>query len=153
MKEQERGRWRVGLKQPPASEFEESVLADEREASALGVSGVPAFVADRMAALSGVQSAGNLKRLVAHVRAGLVRREGATRRLGRLRCNASTVCYLTGQHLKSRAAKESRLFTRVADLLSVDVKPGEEECQHGEDEQARDGNPGGRRLGEHGEGA
>jgi predicted DsbA family dithiol-disulfide isomerase len=51
-------------------EFEESVLADEREASALGVSGVPAFVADRMAALSGVQSVGNLKRLVEYVRAG-----------------------------------------------------------------------------------
>ena len=50
-------------------EFEESVLADEREAGALGVGGVPAFVADGMAALSGVQSVGNLKRLVEHVRA------------------------------------------------------------------------------------
>jgi len=50
-------------------EFEEGVLADEREAEALGVSGVPAFVANRMAALSGVQSVENLKRLVEHVRA------------------------------------------------------------------------------------
>jgi predicted DsbA family dithiol-disulfide isomerase len=52
-----------------AHEFEESVLADEREALALGVSGVPAFVANRMAALSGVQSVENLKRLVEHARA------------------------------------------------------------------------------------
>lgn len=43
------------------------------------------------------------------------------------------------------------LFTRVADLLSADVKAGEDERQRGEDEQAGDGNPGGRRLGEHGE--
>jgi predicted DsbA family dithiol-disulfide isomerase len=50
-------------------EFAESVFADEREAEALGVSGVPAFVANRMAALSGVQSMENLKRLIAHVRA------------------------------------------------------------------------------------
>lgn len=50
-------------------EFEESVLADEREAEALGIGGVPAFVADRVAALSGVQSVDNLKMLVEHVRA------------------------------------------------------------------------------------
>lgn len=50
-------------------EFEEGVLADEREAEALGVGGVPAFVANRMAALSGVQSVGNLLRLVEHARA------------------------------------------------------------------------------------
>jgi predicted DsbA family dithiol-disulfide isomerase len=50
-------------------EFAESVLSDEREAEALGVGGVPAFVAGRMAALSGVQSVGSLKRLVEHVRA------------------------------------------------------------------------------------
>ena len=49
-------------------EFEPGVLADEREAEALGVSGVPAFVADRRAALAGVQPAGNLRRLVAHAR-------------------------------------------------------------------------------------
>lgn len=54
-----------------------------------------------------------------------------------------------GRHPKSRAVKESRLFTRVADLLSADVKAGEDECQRGEDEQAGDGNPSGRRLGEH----
>ena len=51
-----------------AREFEPGVLADEREAEALGVSGVPAFVADRRAALAGVQPAGNLRRLVAHAR-------------------------------------------------------------------------------------
>jgi predicted DsbA family dithiol-disulfide isomerase len=50
-------------------EFVEGVLADEREAEALGVSGVPAFVVNRMAALSGVQNVGNFKRLVEHVRA------------------------------------------------------------------------------------
>ena len=49
--------------------FEPAVLADEREAEALGVSGVPAFVADRKAALSGVQTTENLSRLVAHARA------------------------------------------------------------------------------------
>ena len=36
---------------------------------ALGVSGVPAFVANRMTTLNGVQSVVNLKRLVDHVRA------------------------------------------------------------------------------------
>jgi predicted DsbA family dithiol-disulfide isomerase len=51
-----------------AHEFEKSVLEDEREAEALGVSGVPAFVANRRAALSGVQPVVNLKRLVEHVR-------------------------------------------------------------------------------------
>lgn len=45
------------------------MLADEREAEALGVSGVPAFVANRMATLSGVQSMGKFKRLVKHIRA------------------------------------------------------------------------------------
>ncbi len=49
-------------------EFEKSVLEDEREAEALGVRGVPAFVAggraDRRAALSGVQPVENLKKLV-----------------------------------------------------------------------------------------
>lgn len=49
--------------------FEPAVLADEREAEGLGVSGVPAFVADRKAALSGVQSVESLRRLVAHARA------------------------------------------------------------------------------------
>jgi len=45
-------------------EFEESVLADEREAANLGVSGVPAFLANRKAALSGVQPLENLKKLI-----------------------------------------------------------------------------------------
>jgi predicted DsbA family dithiol-disulfide isomerase len=42
-------------------EFEAQVLADEREAAALGVSAVPAFVANRRAALSGVQSVAALQ--------------------------------------------------------------------------------------------
>ena len=45
-------------------EFEKSVLEDEREAEALGVRGVPAFIANRQAALSGVQPVENLKKLV-----------------------------------------------------------------------------------------
>jgi predicted DsbA family dithiol-disulfide isomerase len=45
-------------------EYLESVLADEREARKLGISGVPAFVANRKAALSGVQSVENLKKLI-----------------------------------------------------------------------------------------
>jgi predicted DsbA family dithiol-disulfide isomerase len=49
-------------------EFEPSVLADERDAQAFGIQGVPAFVADRRAMLSGVQPAENLRRLVAHAR-------------------------------------------------------------------------------------
>ncbi len=49
-------------------EYENSVLEDEREAEMLGVSGVPAFVADRRAALSGVQPVENLRRMVEHVR-------------------------------------------------------------------------------------
>lgn len=49
-------------------EFEKSVLDDERAAQALGVSAVPAFIADRKAALSGVQPVENLKKLVEHVR-------------------------------------------------------------------------------------
>ena len=46
----------------------ESVLADEREARKLGISGVPAFVANREAALSGVQSVENLKKLIERAR-------------------------------------------------------------------------------------
>jgi predicted DsbA family dithiol-disulfide isomerase len=45
------------------------VLADEHEAQMLGVRGVPAFVANRRAALSGVQSVAALKALVDRVRA------------------------------------------------------------------------------------
>jgi predicted DsbA family dithiol-disulfide isomerase len=50
-------------------EFEASVLADEREAAELGMSGVPAFVADRRLALSGVQSLAGLQELVSRARA------------------------------------------------------------------------------------
>lgn len=53
-----------------AREFEKSVLEDEREAEAAGVGGVPAFVANGRAALSGVQTVANLKMLVGHARAG-----------------------------------------------------------------------------------
>ena len=49
-------------------QFEKSVLDDELEAQALGVSGVPAFIADRKAALTGVQPVENLKQLVDYVR-------------------------------------------------------------------------------------
>jgi len=49
-------------------EYLESVLADEREARKLGISGVPAFVANRKAALSGVQSVENLKKLIERAR-------------------------------------------------------------------------------------
>jgi predicted DsbA family dithiol-disulfide isomerase len=49
-------------------EFEKTVLEDEQEAEALGVSGVPAFIANRRAALSGVQPVENLRKMVAQVR-------------------------------------------------------------------------------------
>lgn len=45
-------------------EFENSVIADEQEAETLGLSGVPAFVANRKFVLSGVQPLENLKMLV-----------------------------------------------------------------------------------------
>ncbi len=48
--------------------FEPGVLADEREAAELGVSGVPAFIADRRFALSGVQSLARLRELVRRAR-------------------------------------------------------------------------------------
>ena len=51
-----------------AREFEKNVLADEREAEMLGLTSVPAFVASRKAALSGVQPLENLKRLVERAR-------------------------------------------------------------------------------------
>jgi predicted DsbA family dithiol-disulfide isomerase len=50
-------------------EFLESVLADEYDAGSLGVRGVPAFIANRKAALSGVQPIENLKKLVESMRA------------------------------------------------------------------------------------
>jgi predicted DsbA family dithiol-disulfide isomerase len=49
-------------------EFAAGVLADEREAARLGVSGVPAFIANRKAALSGVQPWENLRKLIESVR-------------------------------------------------------------------------------------
>ena len=46
----------------------ENVLADEREAKKLGLSGVPAFIANRKIALSGVQPLESLQKLVEHAR-------------------------------------------------------------------------------------
>ena len=45
-------------------EFLDNVVEDEYEAEMLGVNGVPAFVADQKAALSGVQPVESLKRLI-----------------------------------------------------------------------------------------
>jgi len=50
-------------------EFEAGVLADEREAEELGLGGVPAFVADKRLALSGVQPTEGLRDLVDRARA------------------------------------------------------------------------------------
>ena len=56
------------LRQALASrELESGVLDDERQAQALGITGVPAFIADRRAALSGVQTVEMLRRLVEYV--------------------------------------------------------------------------------------
>jgi predicted DsbA family dithiol-disulfide isomerase len=49
-------------------EFEPSVLEDERLAAELGLSGVPAFVANRRVATTGVQPVEHLRQLVEHVR-------------------------------------------------------------------------------------
>lgn len=49
-------------------EFEKSVLEDERGAARLGVRGVPAFIANRRATLSGVRPVEHLKQLVELVR-------------------------------------------------------------------------------------
>ena len=49
-------------------EFEKSVIADEQAAEQLGISGVPAFVANRKFAASGVQPLENLKMLVKRAR-------------------------------------------------------------------------------------
>ena len=46
----------------------ENVLADEREAKKVGLRGVPAFIANRKIALSGVQSLESLQRFVEHAR-------------------------------------------------------------------------------------
>ena len=59
----------VGLREALESrEFEASVLNDEREAAEWRVSGVPAFVADRRMARSGVQSVEALQQLVGRAR-------------------------------------------------------------------------------------
>ena len=50
------------------NEFLESVLADEKDAAEMGISGVPAFVANRQRALSGVQPFENLKQLIESVK-------------------------------------------------------------------------------------
>lgn len=50
-------------------EFEGVVLADERDAERLGVTGVPAFIADRRAMLFGVQPVAALQEMVARVSA------------------------------------------------------------------------------------
>jgi predicted DsbA family dithiol-disulfide isomerase len=47
----------------------ENVLADEEEAKKLGLRGVPAFIANRKIALSGVQSLESLQKFVEHARA------------------------------------------------------------------------------------
>ena len=49
-------------------EFEAAVLADERDAEQLGVTGVPAFVAARRAIVFGVQPVAALRELVRRVR-------------------------------------------------------------------------------------
>jgi len=49
-------------------EFEPEVLADERDAELLGVTGVPAFVASRRAMLTGVQPAAALREMIERVR-------------------------------------------------------------------------------------
>jgi predicted DsbA family dithiol-disulfide isomerase len=49
-------------------EFEKAVIADEEDAGALGLTGVPAFVADRKAALTGVRPVESLRQLIDHVR-------------------------------------------------------------------------------------
>ena len=46
----------------------DNVLADEREAKKLGLRGVPAFIANRKIALSGVQSLESLQKFVEHAR-------------------------------------------------------------------------------------
>ena len=48
-------------------DFEELVLAEEREAGELGVRAVPAFIANRRAAVSGVQSVMALQALIDRV--------------------------------------------------------------------------------------
>ena len=51
-----------------AREFEESVLEDESAGARLGVTGVPAFIANRRATLAGVRPVEHLKQLIEQVR-------------------------------------------------------------------------------------
>ena len=46
----------------------ENVLANEQESKKLGLRGVPAFIANRKIALSGVQSLDSLQKFVEHAR-------------------------------------------------------------------------------------
>ena len=48
--------------------FEPGVIDDQRDAQAMGLGGVPAFVADRRAAMTGVQPVESLRELVRHAR-------------------------------------------------------------------------------------
>jgi len=48
--------------------FEPAVLQDERDAHDMGLSGVPAFVADRRVATTGVHPVEHLRQLIEHVR-------------------------------------------------------------------------------------
>ena len=59
-----------------SGDFTESVLTDEKEAQLLGVTGVPAFIAERNAARTGVQPVENLKQLVEYVRAPMPQPKG-----------------------------------------------------------------------------
>jgi predicted DsbA family dithiol-disulfide isomerase len=49
-------------------DYEAGFLADEREADAMQIRGVPAFVAERLTMLSGVQPVNKLKELIEDVR-------------------------------------------------------------------------------------
>jgi predicted DsbA family dithiol-disulfide isomerase len=53
------------------NEYLDGVLADEQEARKLGISGVPAFVANRRIAVSGVQPLENLHKLVERARSSV----------------------------------------------------------------------------------
>jgi predicted DsbA family dithiol-disulfide isomerase len=61
-------------------EFEKSVLKDEGAAVRLGVTGVPAFIANKRATLGGVRPVEHLRQLISHVR-GSDEDQPAVRRL------------------------------------------------------------------------
>jgi predicted DsbA family dithiol-disulfide isomerase len=54
-----------------ARQFEPAVRADSDDAHAMGLTGVPAFVADRRVAVTGVRPVETLRQLVAHARAAV----------------------------------------------------------------------------------